>query len=238
LDFARSLCQRGCHFLKNQSFSKEQKMSKLFKLIFLALVSAFLIGCGSSGSSDGKKPTDDEKLSLELLKLSFPDFSTTGSTVLETKSFISYEASKSEIDDFTDALIREGFTSSIFNADIYTKDTTYGTAEAYIIYGVYNIDNSIELSISTDEYASHSSAIFQKIFPAIRIEIADIAIHLFYDDDITSGFTGYMTELEKAKFECQENTNDGYWKCKKTADDIDYEWYGEEDYIAYTISIH
>jgi hypothetical protein len=209
-------------------------MSKLFKLIFLALVSAFLIGCGSSGLSDGKKTSSDEKLSLEVLQSSFPDLNITALVISKTGSFISYEVTQSDIDDIAAALIKKGFEYSalVVNADIYTKDTPYGRAKVYIS----SVDNLMELSISIDEDVKQNSAMFQEIFPPIGLKIADIAIHLFYDDDITSGFAGYMAELEKAKFECQENTNDGYWQCKKTADGIDYEWYGEANLISYTIS--
>jgi hypothetical protein len=196
-------------------------MSKLFKLIFLALVSAFLIGCGSSGSSDDKKTTDDEKLSLELLKSSFPDLNITALVISETESFISYEVTQSDIDDITAALIKKEFSGS---GDTYVKDTPYGRAKAHFV------GNVMELSIPADE-----DAIFQEIFPKIELKIADIAKHLHYNNDVVSDFTGYIDELEEAGFECADENG---WKCKKTADGIDYVWYIEanSDLISYTIS--
>jgi hypothetical protein len=190
-------------------------MKNKVKLLSVALVSAFLVGCG--GSSSGKEDT----VSLELLKSHFPPF-VINATVYKVETDKKYEASDTQIKDF-----RNVFLLSYAYDDVssrYFKDGVLPDINATA--AIVKNEIKLTLSSSTELESITEDATYKTLFGDVGGDVLQAHIYTTYNEDISSQYTDYTVQLDQLGFICKQTD---HWECIKKVDDIHYKWYTDGD---------
>jgi len=200
-------------------------MKNRLKLLSVALVLAFLVGCG--GSSSGKEDT----ISLELLQSHFPLFET-NATIYQVQTDKQYRVSNDDVKSF-EADINQSYT--------YNGNREYSKANVYFkingINATVALDtNYIELTLLSSNGAAFDAiaedATYTELFGTLGGDVIRAHIHKSYNQNISSKYDAYVTELRSWGFTCSIN-----WECNKKVDKIYYRWYANGNY-SYVYGAH
>jgi hypothetical protein len=209
-------------------------MTKTFKLMSLALVSAFLVGCGSGGGSESGGGGSDCSVDLPSIDGSFPGLNFESYTVLRSVVY----ADVTNADSYTTTIKGKGFglqSSSGNGVDYYLP-----TSQSF--YNPYNLNlamtqiyaSTAEAGIVIQEGLSSNTAfigetLFETVFS--KIEGCKVNNTLQTGGDFTSIYSGYVNSLTSSTNGFSPDTSDdftGTCYAKKDSD-FKYIWCYSDD---------
>jgi hypothetical protein len=200
-------------------------MSKMFKPIFLALVSAFLVGCGSGGGGS----SDDGDEVPRKVRGYFPDFNGDANYTIET--LIYYPTTNTVADKFLKNLEVNSF-KRIVNTDTLSCDETIydgvairGCKSNAYSSQKYAILERVQISYSVySQIMDLSDGFFLPYFP--KHEARFIAIELYKNFGTnhlsTSSFETYGNSLTIIPYNFDRVENKSCWQ--KIEGGLIYEW--------------
>jgi hypothetical protein len=198
----------------------------------LALVSAFLVGCGSSG---GGSSSDDKGTTLSFSKLEavfdsapFPTSGLTANIVSIEKDKV-YNATQAEFDEF--------YASVLVPGEYVLDSGWYGRFDIASNIAYFAKSNStastLQVAIySNSNFAGLTDSVFDDEFDTIDGTLTEIFIQKVYDADISSKYDTYaLSTLSPSGFKCTNGASTDYkWRCSndKIDDKFTY-WWAEVD---------
>jgi hypothetical protein len=209
-------------------------MSKLFKLIFLALLSAFLVGCsggggGSSSSNGGNNGGDGDGTN--------PSGGGESSSLCSDVNFAAIDTAFPALNTGSYSLSKTAVHHPLVSVDDYINNKI--TPVELQLYAIQNSDRSYRdstyttfVDITKESDGKYSSTIaYRDDMMYDRLKPTDAPLRLvekvkYLDASITQeALANYRTTLENAgfKYELVNGTSDEYAYIKKSGNCV-YEW--------------
>jgi hypothetical protein len=198
-------------------------MKKGVKLLSIALVSAFLVGCG--GSSSGKEDT----VSLDLLREHFPPFET-NATVSQVETDKRYRVSDDDVKTFRNKILSSYAYDNV--TSLYSKDNAINNINANVSLAKFDINLTLVSNSNATFDAITEDNTYTELFGYIGGDVLNAHIYTTYNENISSQYDAYRNILasEEWGFTCDPRV--GVWDCsKEVGDHLVYRWYTSGDYF-------
>jgi len=201
-------------------------VKNIIKLTFLALVSAFLVGCGESSSGSEDKTAADKFMSV------YPAFDDRGAQIANNYIKIEYKSINSTLADIVNATLLgvKDFKYTNYSSDNYepnynitVKNLTDARASVYTFGNYSRINFSLLAQNRTIAYSEFDD-IFGPIEPSVaaNTDISSVSYSLDYDVDVSEQIVAYHQKLLDSGVFKEADCLDSF--CRKSDETFDYLW--------------